>query len=301
MYAMKRFLSALSLLLALVLCSCGSYNKIQKTTDFTYKYEAAKEYYAQGQYNRAALCLNEVLSMLKGTDRGEESLFLYAMSHFKARGFSAAESAFRKYYESYPRGAYAEQARYYCGLALYNSVPEVKLDQTATFESVTEFQSYLEAYPAGRYAQRAQDLIFELQERLVEKEYLSAKLYYDLGTYFGNCTNGGSNYRACIVTAENAIKDYPYTTRREAFAVLILKAKFDLARQSVESKKEERYHDAIDEYYGFLNEYPESAFLKEAHKLFASASRYTSTQGEGMNEETPAAEEAPAAQSAAKS
>ena len=65
----------------------------------------------------------------------------------------------------------------------------------------------------------------------MEKEYLSAKLYFDLGTYIGNGING--NYGACIVTAENAIKDYPYTTRREDFSMLILKAKFALADLSV--------------------------------------------------------------------
>lgn len=148
---------------------------------------------------------------------------------------------------------------------------DVRLDQTDTYEAVTEFQNFLELYPGGEYSAKAQKLIFELQDKLVEKEYLSAKLYYDLGSYFGNCAYGGSNYRACIVTAENAIRDYPYTSHREEFAILILRAKFELAAQSVESKKEERYHDAIDEYYGFTNEYPESRYMKEASALFKKA------------------------------
>ena len=77
--------------------------------------------------------------------------------------------------------------------------------------------------------------IFEQQDLLVEKEYLSAKLYFDLGNYFGNCSNdGGSNYQACVVTAENAIRDYPYTKMREDFAILILRAKFELAKNCVE-------------------------------------------------------------------
>lgn len=61
----------------------------------------------------------------------------------------------------------------------------------------------------------AQNMIFTLQDKLVEKEYLSAKLYYDLGNYFGNCSSGGNNYEACVITAQNALKDYPYTTRRK--------------------------------------------------------------------------------------
>ena len=108
----------------------------------------------------------------------------------------------------------------------------------------------------------------------IRDRYLSAKLYYDLGSYFLNCTNGGSNYQACIITAENAIREYPYTSRREDLAFLVLKAKFDLASQSVENKKEERYHNAIDEYYGFTNEFPESKYKKEAENLFKKANKY---------------------------
>ena len=56
--------------------------------------------------------------------------------------------------------------------------------------------------------------------------------------------------------------------------MLILKAKFALADLSVEAKKEERFHSAIDEYYGFVTEYPESKYMKEAKSLFEKAKAY---------------------------
>jgi outer membrane protein assembly factor BamD len=51
-----------------------------------------------------------------------------------------------------------------------------------------------------------------------------------------------------------------------------------LAEKSIEEKKVERYHNAIDEYYGFTNEYPESTFIEEANKLFKKAKKYTTTE-----------------------
>lgn len=275
---MKRAFLYAACVATLLFTSCGDYVKVQKTTDYDYRYEAAKQYYAEGEYNRAALFLQEMVTGLKGTDKGEESLFLLGMSSYKSRNYDAATAYFRKYYETYPEGVYTEKAHFYCGMSLFNNVPEIKLDQTATLEASSEFQQFLELYPNSVFSDMAQANIFKLQDRLVEKEYLSAKLYYDLGSYFGNCTNGGSNYQACIVTAENAIKDFPYMTRREDFAILILRAKFELAAQSVESKKEERYHNAIDEYYGFTNEYPESKYLKEAEELFNKAKKYTTAE-----------------------
>ena len=58
----------------------------------------------------------------------------------------------------------------------------------------------------------------------------------DLGSYFGNCTSGGNNYEACIVTAENALNDYPYSDMREKFAILVMKSKYELANMSIEAK-----------------------------------------------------------------
>ncbi len=283
----KKLCRLLSLLLVTLLsmASCNEYDKIVGAATSDYKYEAAKQWYAEGYYNNASIVLNDAIIMLKGTDKGEESLFLLGMSSYRAHNYEMAAQTFKRYYASYPKGAYTEKAHYLAGMALYESAPEIKLDQTAVYEAVTEFQNYLELYPAGEKSEDAQRMVFMLQDRLVEKEYLSAKLYYDLGPYFGNCDNGGSNYQACIITAENAIRDYPYTSRREDLAILILRAKFELAEQSVESKKEERYNAAIDEYYGFTGEYPESKYRKEAEAMFAKAKKYLGTDADAAQQE----------------
>lgn len=269
------------LALALVsLCSCGDYSKVLKSTDATYRYEAAKGYYTMGHYNRSAELLNDLIMVTKGTDRGEECLYLLAMANYQGKNYEGAATTFKRYYQSYPRGRYTEDARFLAGRALYESTPEPRLDQTDTYNAVTEFSNFIEAYPTSKYRQQAQNYIFELQDKLVEKEYLNAKLYFDLGDYFGNCTNGGSNYQACVVTAQNAIKDYPYCKRREDLAILILKAKFELAQKSVLDKQTQRYQEAIDEYYGFQTEFPESSFMPKATALYEKARKFEQKEEE---------------------
>ena len=259
-----------------VLAACSNYSELLKSSDIGYKYEAAKEYYANGQYNRASQLLQTIITTLKGSDKGQESLYLFGLCNYYSGNYETAAAIFRKYYQTYPKGLYTEEAHFYAGLSLMEEAPDPRLDQTPTYEAVTEFQNFMELYPYSNLREQAMQHIFTLQDQLVEKEYLSAKLYYELGDYFGNCSNdGGSNYQACVITAENAIRDYPYTKLREDFAILILKAKFELASRSVEEKKEERYHNAIDEYYGFTNEYPESKFMKEAERLYKQAIKYT--------------------------
>ncbi len=251
------------------------FNQVYKSTDYSYKYEYAKECFANGKYTQAITLLEELVTIQKGTDNAEESLYMLAMAQFCDKDYESAAMTFKKYYKTYPKGIYAETASFYIGESLFMSTPEPRLDQTQTVNSIAAFQEYLDIYPEASLKSKAQKRLFELQDKLVKKELYSAQLYYNLGTYFGNCTSGGSNYEACIITAQNAINDYPYSSLREDFAVLIMKSKFELAEQSVESKKIDRYRDAEDECYGFLNEYPESKNKELAEKYIASCKKYT--------------------------
>lgn len=277
---MKR-ISIMLFLTALLFGSCAKeFNNVYKSTDFRYKYEYAKECYALGKYQRAASLLQELIVPQKGSHDAEECLYMLGMAEYKIQDYETAAETFKKYVKSYPRGQYAELAEFYAGQSLFMSTPEPRLDQTETVSAIAAFQEYLDLYPDAKYKDQAQQKLFELQDKLVLKELYTAELYYNLGSYFGNCTDGGNNYEACIVTAQNAIKDYPYTSKREDFAVLIMKSKFHLAEQSVESKRIERYQDAEDECYGFLNEYPDSKERKTAENYIEKCKKVTGTATE---------------------
>jgi outer membrane protein assembly factor BamD len=263
----------MTLLAALLLTSCGEYNKLLKSTNYEYKYEAAKSYFAKGQYNRTATLLNELIAIMKGTDKAEESLYMLGMSYFNLKDYQTAAQTFIQYYGVYPRGMYTELARFQAGKALYLDTPEPRLDQTATYSAIQQLQMFLEYFPNSAKKNEAQDMIFHLQDKLVEKEYLSAKLYYNLGNYMGN------NYLSCVITAQNALKDYPYTNLREELSILILRAKYEMAVYSVEEKKADRYRETVDEYYAFKNEFPDSKYLKEATRLFRSSEEALGVKG----------------------
>ena len=257
----------ITLLAALLLSSCGEYNKLLKSTDYEYKYEAAKNYFAKGQYNRAATLLNELIAILKGTDKAEESLYMLGMSYYNQNDYQTAAQTFTQYYNVYPRGTFTELARFHAGKALYLDTPEPRLDQSGTYNAIQQLQMFLEYFPNSAKKDEAQNMIFALQDKLVMKEYLSAKLYYNLGNYLGN------NYESCVITAQNALKDYPYTNMREYLSILILRAKYEMAVFSVEDKREERYREAVDEYYAFKNEFPESKYMKDADRIFKEAQK----------------------------
>lgn len=273
----KQALAALTPLMLLSGCA-KEFNSVYKSNDIKYKYEYAKESYALGKNQRAATLLQDLIVPQKGSQDAQECLYMLGMAEYKNMDYETAAETFKKYCKSYPRGAYAEVAKYYVGQSLFMSTPEPRLDQTETVAAINAFQEYMDLYPDSKHKEEAQNKLFELQDKLVQKELYSAELYYNLGTYFGNNSgsdDGGNNYQACIVTAQNALKDYPYTKKREEFSTLIMKSKFHLAQQSVEEKKLERFQDAEDECYGFLNEFPDSKEKKTAEQFIEKCKEVT--------------------------
>lgn len=259
-YRMKRLI--VLLLPLLLLAGCTQFAKVQKSMDFDYKYELAKAYYMEGEYSQASSLLESVLAFMKGSMYAEESLYMLAMCYYGMGDYVTASQYFTTYFKTYSHGIYAETARFMSVRALYLDTPDPRLDQTSTIKAIGEIQAFTEYYPYSNYKDQVHDMLYELHDRLVEKEYRSAQLYYDLGNYMGN------NYLSCIITAQNALNDYPYTKLREELSMLILRARYGMAKESVQEKMFDRYRDTEDEYYAFKNDFPESKYTKEAEKIF---------------------------------
>ncbi len=261
----------------LLLSSCaGEFSKVFKSEDYGYRYEYAKQCFAEGEYAHCVSLLEGMVTMLKGGDNAQESLYMLAMAQYMSRDYESASQTFKKYGSSYPKGQYAEKAAFYVGESLFESAPEPRLDQTPTIGAINAYQQFLDLFPESELRPEAQRKLFELQDKLIMKEYLSAKLYFNLGGYYGNINaNNESNYTACIITAQNALKTYPFTNLREDFSLLIMKSKFQLAESSSEERRLERYRDAEDECYGFLNEFPDSDEKSTAERYIAKCKKIT--------------------------
>ena len=115
--------------------------------DQSYKYEAAKAYFAQGKYTKAETLLNDIIVVLKGSDKGEESLYMLGMSYYNDNDMTMAHETFSQYVTTYPRGTFIELARFYSGKSLYLYSPEARLDQSGTYNAISELQAFVELFP----------------------------------------------------------------------------------------------------------------------------------------------------------
>lgn len=254
--------------LALLACSCGEYNKVLKSRDVEYCYDFAKRAFDARKYTQAATVLEKVYTPLRGTADGEEALFLLAMSYFENKDYANSGLYFKTYYSRYPKGKFAELARFYSGYGYYLDSPDPQLDQSQTVKAIEELQGFLDYYPKSDRVTIAQNAIFEMQDKLTLKELQNAQLYYNLGNFMGN------NYESAIITARNALKEYPYSKYREDFELLVLKSKYQEARLSVQERQSDRYRDVVDEYFSFINNYPDTKNRKEADNIYEISRRH---------------------------
>lgn len=263
---MRKYL--IILLSAVALTSCGEYNKVLKSTDPNLKLEFAKRAFEQKKYVQASTVLNDIVDQFRGQEKAEDALYLLALSNYENKDYASSSVYFKNYYTRYPRGKYTELARFYCGYGYYLDSPDPQLDQSMTIQAIEELQAFLDYYPRSDKVSIAQNAIFELQDKLTLKQLQNAQLYYNLGNYMGN------NYESAVIVARNAVKDYPYSKYKEELEMLILKARYQEANNSIEERKADRFRDVIDEYYSFINNYPDSKNRQEADNILKIARRY---------------------------
>lgn len=237
--------------------SCTKFRKIQKSSDWKVKYDAAMAYYEKKDYFRSGTLLEEILPIIRGTKEAELANFIYAYTYFYQNQFILSAHYFNLFTEVYGRSEYVEEAAYMHAYSLYKQSPQPSLDQTSTYEAIAALQNFLNKYPASQYADDADALINELQVKLETKAYENAKLYYQL-----------RRYKSALIAFENFQYDYPDSKFNEEIAFLAIETAFDLANVSIRSRQEERFRQTITLHQEFVDKYPNSKYLKRAEDFY---------------------------------
>ncbi|MGM0666645.1 MAG: outer membrane protein assembly factor BamD [Bacteroidota bacterium] len=256
------------LIISILAVSCGEYEKLLKSTDFELKKEKAYEYFEEGKYTRVSELLDQILPRYRATAEAEELNWLNARCYYNLRDYILAASAYQNFAETFPYSEHAEEATFMTAYCAYMLSPRPELDQSYTNNAIEAFTFFQRRYPSSDKVDDAQELISELEDKLVEKSYINAKLYYDM-----------EEYRAAVVALDNSLKDYPSTKHREELMFLKLESSYLYALNSVVERQQERFQAALDEYYSFVEEFPESEFMKEAEDIYNTTARYLKIEG----------------------
>jgi outer membrane protein assembly factor BamD len=248
---------------AFFIFSCSGFEKVIKSDDVDLKYSKAFYYYNNSEFVKASELFEQLAPLTRGSRRADSVYFYQAMSQYYLTDYILAGHYFGNFVDMFGNSKFVEEAAYMEAYCYYMQAPRPELDQTSTNQALDAFRLYIIRYPSSKRIPDCKRLINELNEKMMEKEFLSAQLYYNL-----------DDYKAAVVSFSNCLIDYPDSKLREEIMYKLLRSKFMLAQNSVLSKQTERYQDAIDEYYSFVAEFPGSENRKNADAFFQEASKY---------------------------
>lgn len=257
MSAIGRLSILFTLLVLAAGCSKNSLSKIQKSKDVEYKLRMAEKFYAGKKYNKAQILYEELFPLLKNDTRFEDLYYKYAYCAYNLRDYMNAENLFKGYIDAFPKSPRVAEADFMRAYCFYRQSPKVELDQTNTQRTIGLMQAFINNYPESPKVQEARDIIDKCYEKLELKEFKSAELYYNLGSY-----------RAAAITFSNLLNHYPESKRGDEYKLMVIKSYYQYAVMSIETKQVERYEQVIAEYYDFVDRFPDSKYLKEAEKYF---------------------------------
>lgn len=221
------------------------------------KYETAEKYYQKKDYFHALQLLEELMTVYRGTARGEQVYYYYAYSNYYIGDYVMASYHFNNFLTSYPNSKYAEEIQYMYAYCYYLDSPIPSLDQTSSLDAIDKFQLFINRYPKSSRVADANKLIDELRLKLETKAFLNAKLYYKT-----------ENYKAAVTALQNVLNEFPASVYREEALYLVFKSAYYFAVGSIESKQLSRLKDAKEYYLKFIDAFPQSKYVRDAEKLY---------------------------------
>lgn len=231
--------------------------KYVKTGTRAEKEEAAYYFYKTEDYERAEFLFEELWAVNKTTEKGEKLLYHYAYSKYHQGLYTMSAYYFEQLVKLYPYGEYTEEAAFQKAYCYYIDSDPHYLDQRTTGRAINEFRIFMSGYPDSKKVQESQEYIMKMRERLAKKAFENAKLYFKI-----------ENYKGAKTAFQVMVQEYPESRYREEAQFLHLQSAYELANVSVQTKKKDRYLDAVDLYERFVDKYPYSTFLKDAENLY---------------------------------
>jgi outer membrane protein assembly factor BamD len=249
--------SGLLLVLLVALGSCkSSYEKLRASNDNSRKFQEGIKLYNKKEYTKALGLFDDVAPKYRGQSTATELFYYQAMTNYKLKDYTSAAYLFKQFADTYPSDPKAEECRYLTAYCFYLDSPSFSLDQENTQKAIERLQFFINLYPASEHVAEANKLIQGLHERLEEKSYENSKLYYTVG-----------NFQAAVISFNNMLRDYPDTKYVEEADYLITKSQYEYAKQSLETKQQERYDQAITFADQFTEKYATSKYLQDVTQI----------------------------------
>lgn len=183
---------------------------------------------------------------------------MYAQSFYKTKQYYSAGYQFESFVSSYPKSEKKEESAYLAAISFSKLSPRYSLDQIDTYKAIDKLQGFINEYPDSQYLSEANVIVKELREKLEKKAFEIARQY-----------NKISDHKAALVVLDNFIIDFPGTPYKEKALYYRFDSAYQLAINSIESKKFERLNVAKTAYLNLMKFNANTEFKSKADDMLA--------------------------------
>lgn len=110
-------------LVIISLTACNEYNQLLKSNNIDRKYQAAKDYYNDGDYEKALGLLEELIGVYRGKPELEEIYYYYSYAYYGQGNYLLAAFNFKNFVSYFPNSEYAEDCQYMYAYSHYKVSP----------------------------------------------------------------------------------------------------------------------------------------------------------------------------------
>ena len=238
-----------------VFFSCSDYQKLLNSDDASEKYKKAEVYYNSGEYRKANRLFEQIIPKYRGKPQSQRIIFFFAETYFQTKSYSLAAYQYENFVKSYPKSERVREAIFKAAKCFYLQSPSFSLDQNETYNAIEKLQVFINLYPDSEFTPEANQMISELQEKLEKKDFEIAKQYLTI-----------RDNRAAVKANENFIAGFPGTKFREESMYIKFLSLYEIAINSIFSKKQKRLNELKQQYELILRYYPETLFLEDLNK-----------------------------------
>ncbi len=252
-----KYIFVLVILMSVLFSSCKTeFERIRASGDPELMVQTADKYFQQENYLQAQTLYEIVIPFYRGKEKAADIFFNYAYTHYFLSEFILANHYFKNFANTYINDEKREEALYMAAYSNYNLSPNFKLDQSYSEVAISDFQLFINTFPNSDKVKEANELIQDMRSKKEVKAFHQGQLYLDI-----------KQYEAAMVSFENMIQEFPDSDLVEEARYKSVIASYDLAKNSIYNKQEERFTSVLERADYFKKKHPRSKYNRELKKI----------------------------------
>lgn len=247
LYIKNTFITAVSVA-SLLIIGCANSSK-ERNADADRlamcqkQYSKVEQEFKNKEYGKVKTKAEEILNVCPGTGYMEQAQFILAESHFHLSEWIEARGEYGSFILNFPGSPFIETAEFRKAVSSFRMEFHIARDETQTATAMKDFERFVSNYPESPLKDSVSYYYNLLVDRLAEKEFQTADLYYKL-----------EKPKAVVIYLKDFLVNFPQSKRRFQAYLLMARSysdldQFDLALHylkeaeadvTIESEKKEK-------------------------------------------------------------